>query len=65
MRLKESAARLHVHPHTIQYRFQRIEEPSDLNPRGFVDLHTLIVAIALDELRGSEAPRGVAGPQAN
>lgn len=65
MRLKESAARLHVHPHTIQYRFQRIEVLSDLNPRGFVDLHTLIVAIALDELRGSEAPRGVAGPQAN
>ena len=65
MRLKESAARLHVHPHTIQYRFQRIEELSGLNPRGFVDLHTLIVAIALDELCGSEAPRGVAGPQAN
>jgi PucR C-terminal helix-turn-helix domain/GGDEF-like domain len=55
MRLKEAAAQLHIHPHTAQYRFQRVEELTGMNPRGFADLNTLIVAIALDDLRGSEA----------
>ncbi len=47
--LKDAAARLHVHPNTAQYRFQRIEELTGLSPRRFEDLHKLLVAIALDD----------------
>ncbi len=55
MRLKEASARLHIHPNTTQYRFQRIEKLTGLNPRGFTDLQTLAVAIALDGARGRDA----------
>ena len=53
MRLKETAARLHVHPNTAKYRLNRIEELTGLDPRGFTDLHALLVAIALDDARPS------------
>lgn len=49
MNLKEAAANLHVHPNTAQYRFQRVEELCGLNPKRFADLHSLIVAIAIDD----------------
>jgi PucR C-terminal helix-turn-helix domain/GGDEF-like domain len=51
MSLKDAASHLHVHPNTAQYRFQRIEELCGLNPRRFGDLHTLVVAIAIDDAR--------------
>jgi PucR C-terminal helix-turn-helix domain/GGDEF-like domain len=49
MRLKETAARLYVHPNTAKYRLNRIEELTGLDPRAFTDLHALLVAIALDD----------------
>ena len=51
MNIKVTAANLHVHPNTAQYRFQRIEEMCGLNPKRFADLHTLLVAIAIDGTR--------------
>jgi hypothetical protein len=55
LRLKDTAARLHVHPNTAQYRFQRIEELTGLNPRRFEDLQTLLVAIGIDDSRAGAA----------
>jgi len=52
MNLKDAAASLHVHPNTAQYRFQRVEELCGLCPKRFGDLHTLLVAIAIDDARG-------------
>jgi hypothetical protein len=54
MRLKETAARLYVHPNTGKYRLNRIEELTGLDPRGFTDLHALLVAIALDDARPTD-----------
>ena len=54
MRLKETATRLFVHPNTAKYRLNRIEELTGLDPRGFTDLHALLVAIALDDARPSD-----------
>lgn len=51
MNLKDAAASLHVHPNTAQYRFQRVEELCGLCPKRFADLHTLLVAIAIDDAR--------------
>jgi sugar diacid utilization regulator len=51
MLLKDAAATLHVHPNTLQYRFQRVEERCGLNPKRFADLHQLLIAIAIDDAR--------------
>ena len=51
MNLKEAAASLHVHPNTAQYRFQRVEELCGRNPKRFADLHSLVVAITIDDAR--------------
>jgi len=51
--LRVTAERLHIHPNTAQYRLRRLEERTGRNPRHFVDLVELLVAIALDEQSAS------------
>jgi PucR-like helix-turn-helix protein/diguanylate cyclase with GGDEF domain len=47
--LKHAAARLHVHPNTLNYRLQRVEYATGLNPRRFEDLRALLVAVEVNE----------------
>ena len=47
--LKHAAARLHVHPNTLNYRLQRVEEATGLNPRRFEHLRALLVAVEVNE----------------
>lgn len=47
--LKETAARLHVHANTAQYRLRRVAQLTGLDPRRFHDLRELLVAIAIDD----------------
>jgi sugar diacid utilization regulator len=51
--VKATAAALHVHPNTAQYRFQRIEELTGMNPRSFSGLHALLVAVELTDAHPS------------
>ena len=47
--LKHAAARLHVHPNTLNYRLQRVEHATGLNPRQFEHLRALLVAVEVNE----------------
>jgi hypothetical protein len=47
--LKHAAATLHVHPNTLNYRLQRVEHATGLNPRRFEHLRALLVAVAVNE----------------
>ena len=47
--LKHAAARLHVHPNTLSYRLQRVEDATGLNPRRFAHLRALLVAVEVKE----------------
>jgi PucR C-terminal helix-turn-helix domain/GGDEF-like domain len=47
--LKHAAARLHVHPNTLNYRLQRVEYATGLNPRRFEDLRALLAAVEVNE----------------
>jgi hypothetical protein len=49
LKLGVAAARLQVHPNTLQYRVRRIQERSGRNPRRVGDLLELLTAIALSE----------------
>jgi hypothetical protein len=47
--LKHAAGRLHVHPNTLSYRLQRVEDGTGLNPRRFEHLRALLVAVEVNE----------------
>jgi hypothetical protein len=47
--LKHAAALLHVHPNTLKYRLQRVEDATGLNPRRFAHLRALLVAVEVNE----------------
>ncbi len=47
LKLGVAAARLQVHPNTLQYRVRRIQERTGRNPRRVADLLELLTAIAL------------------
>jgi len=49
LKLGVAAARLQVHPNTLQYRVRRIQERTGRNPRRVADLLELLTAIALDD----------------
>jgi hypothetical protein len=49
LKLGVAAARLQVHPNTLQYRVRRIQERTGRNPRRVGDLLELLTAIALDD----------------
>ena len=55
---REAGRQLHVHPHTVTYRLERIRALTGLDPRH---LHDALLLLAAVELRGhtSEVDRGV------
>lgn len=45
--LKQTAARLHIHKNTLQYRLHRIGEKTGLDPHIFHDAVSLYIAVML------------------
>lgn len=52
--LKRAAARLYLHPNTVQYQLERITRDCGLNPRVLHDTVALYLALELEKLRGEE-----------